>query len=168
MDIGDATSSRGLAAYSRALTHDAGDALGLLAARRTKTAFSLGPLTVSYETETAPTAEDAAVQAAESLQRMRAFNFADSLQTQQLLAELAPADVPAQPSDPTAALGASPDAGIAEAAEAAGTAGTAGTGGAQAALSGETAPTRTPAAGARAYARSASLVDRSPMIQAAV
>lgn len=155
MDIGDATSSRGLAAYSRALTRDAGDALGLLAAKRTKTAFSLGPLTVSYETETAPTAEDAAVQAAESLQRMRAFNFADSLQTQQLLAELTPADALAQPSAPTAQLDG-------------GTGGIAGTGGAQAALAGEAAPTRTPAAGARAYARSASLVERSSMIQADV
>lgn len=155
MDIGDATSSRGLAAYSRALTRDAGDALGLLAAKRTKTAFSLGPLTVSYETETAPTAEDAAVQAAESLQRMRAFNFADSLQTQQLLAELTPADALAQPSAPTAQLDG-------------GTGGIAGTGGAQAALAGEAAPTRTPAAGARAYARSASLVKRPSMIQAAV
>lgn len=161
MDIGDATSSRGLAAYSRALTRDAGDALGLLAAKRTKTAFSLGPLTVSYETETAPTAEDAAVQAAESLQRMRAFNFADSLQMQQLLAELTPADALAQPSAPTAQL----DGGTAGTG---GIGGTAGTGGAQAALAGEAVPTRTPAAGARAYARSASLVERSSMIQADV
>lgn len=149
MDIGDATSSRGLAAYSRALTRDAGDALGLLAARRTKTAFSLGPLTVSYETETSPTAEDAAVQAAESLQRMRAFNFADSLQTQQLLAELAPADSTLEAAGATGALGADGSA-------------------AQVSLAGEAAPTRTPAAGARAYARSASRIDRDPMLQAAV
>ncbi|HCG03737.1 MAG TPA: hypothetical protein DEV75_00915 [Desulfovibrio sp.] len=152
MDIGDATSSRGLAAYSRALTRDAGDALGLLAARRTKTAFSLGPLTVSYETETSPTAEDAAVQAAESLQRMRAFNFADSLQTQQLLAELAPADGTLEAAGATGALGA--DGSAAQAA--------------QVSLAGEAAPTRTPAAGARAYARSASRIDRDPMLQAAV
>ncbi|EGY26655.1 hypothetical protein DA2_1055 [Desulfovibrio sp. A2] len=152
MDIGDATSSRGLAAYSRALTRDAGDALGLLAARRTKTAFSLGPLTVSYETETSPTAEDAAVQAAESLQRMRAFNFADSLQTQQLLAELAPADSTLEAAGVTGALGA--DGSAAQAA--------------QASLTGEAAPTRTPAAGARAYARSAARIDRDPMLQAAV
>lgn len=152
MDIGDATSSRGLAAYSRALTRDAGDALGLLAARRTKTAFSLGPLTVSYETETSPTAEDAAVQAAESLQRMRAFNFADSLQTQQLLAELAPADSTLEAAGATGALGA--DGSAAQSA--------------QVSLTGEAAPTRTPAAGARAYARSASRIDRDPMLQAAV
>lgn len=152
MDIGDATSSRGLAAYSRALTRDAGDALGLLAARRTKTAFSLGPLTVSYETETSPTAEDAAVQAAESLQRMRAFNFADSLQTQQLLAELAPADGTLEAAGATGALGA--DGSAVQAA--------------QVSLAGEAAPTRTPAAGARAYARSASRIDRDPMLQAAV
>ncbi|BFR48074.1 hypothetical protein RVX_R11350 [Nitratidesulfovibrio sp. HK-II] len=152
MDIGDATSSRGLAAYSRALTRDAGDALGLLAARRTKTAFSLGPLTVSYETETSPTAEDAAVQAAESLQRMRAFNFADSLQTQQLLAELAPVDSTLEAAGVTGALGA--DGSAAQAA--------------QASLTGEAAPTRTPAAGARAYARSAARIDRDPMLQAAV
>ena len=152
MDIGDATSSRGLAAYSRALTRDAGDALGLLAARRTKTAFSLGPLTVSYETETSPTAEDAAVQAAESLQRMRAFNFADSLQTQQLLAELAPADSTLEAAGVTGALGADGSA----------------TQAAQVSLAGEAAPTRTPAAGARAYARSAARIDRDPMLQAAV
>ncbi|WP_353120021.1 hypothetical protein [Nitratidesulfovibrio sp.] len=152
MDIGDATSSRGLAAYSRALTRDAGDALGLLSARRTKTAFSLGPLTVSYETETTPTEQDAAVQAAESLHRMRAFNFADSLQTQQLLAELAPAEASAQATDSTAPLAAQD----------------AGTRTAQAVLTGEATPTRTPAAGARAYARSASLVDRPSMIQTAV
>ncbi|MDR3044194.1 MAG: hypothetical protein LBU75_08040 [Desulfovibrio sp.] len=154
MDIGDATSSRGLAAYSRALTRDAGDALGLLSAKRTKTAFSLGPLTVSYETETSPTAQDAAVQAAESLQRMRAFNFADSLQTQQLLAELAPSQgTPDGDSGGTASLGANPDA----AAQAT-----------QASLTGEAIPTRTPAAGARAYARSASLVHGTPMIQTSV
>lgn len=152
MDIGDATSSRGLAAYSRALTRDAGDALGLLAARRTKTAFSLGPLTVSYETETSPTAEDVAVQAAESLQRMRAFNFADSLQTQQLLAELAPAAGTLEAAGATGALGA--DGSAAQAA--------------QVSLAGEAAPTRTPAAGARAYARSAARIDRDPMLQAAV
>lgn len=161
MDIGDATSSRGLAAYSRALTRDAGDALGLLSARRTKTAFSLGPLTVSYETETNPTAEDAAVQAAESLQRMRAFNFADSLQTQQLLAELAPADSTLEASgtigatSSTGALGAGASAD--QTAQAA-----------QAALTGEAAPTRTPAAGARAYARSAAHINRDSMLQAAV
>ncbi len=155
MDIGDATSSRGLAAYSRALTRDAGDALGLLAARRTKTAFSLGPLTVSYETETSPTAEDAAVQAAESLQRMRAFNFADSLQTQQLLAELAPADGTLEAACATGVTGAlGADGSAAQAA--------------QVSLAGEAAPTRTPAAGARAYARSASRIDRDPMLQAAV
>uniref|UniRef100_B8DP59 Uncharacterized protein n=1 Tax=Nitratidesulfovibrio vulgaris (strain DSM 19637 / Miyazaki F) TaxID=883 RepID=B8DP59_NITV9 len=155
MDIGDATSSRGLAAYSRALTRDAGDALGLLSAKRTKTAFSLGPLTVSYETETAPTAQDAAVKAAESLQRMRAFNFADSLQTQQLLAELAPAQgAPDGDSGATTPLGTNPDAAAASSASGA--------------LTGETPPTRTPAAGARAYARSASLVHGTPMIQTAV
>ncbi len=154
MDIGDATSSRGLAAYSRALTRDAGDALGLLSAKRTKTAFSLGPLTVSYETETAPTAQDAAVQAAESLQRMRAFNFADSLQTQQLLAELAPAQTaPDGDSGTTTSLGGNPDVAARNP---------------QAALAGEAPPTRTPAAGARAYARSASLVHGTPMIQTSV
>ncbi|WMW66548.1 hypothetical protein [Nitratidesulfovibrio liaohensis] len=157
MDIGDATSSRGLAAYSRALTRDAGDALGLLSAKRTKTAFSLGPLTVSYETETAPTELDAAVQAAESLHRMRAFNFADSLQTQQLLAELAPLQsAPDGDFGAATPLDANPDA----------VAGAASTG--PSALTGEGTPTRTPAAGARAYARSASLVHGSPMIQTAV
>lgn len=157
MDIGDATSSRGLAAYSRALTRDAGDALGLLSAKRTKTAFSLGPLTVSYETETAPTEQDAAVQAAESLHRMRAFNFADSLQTQQLLAELAPLQsAPDGDFGAATPLDANPDA----------VAGAASTG--PSALTGEGTPTRTPAAGARAYARSASLVHGSPMIQTAV
>lgn len=143
MDIGDATTSRGLAAYSRALTRDAGDALGLLAARRTRSAFSLGPLTVSYETETAPTAEDAAVQAAESLQRMRAFNFADSLQTQQMLVELAPAAL-------ADGLGSTPPDSTA---------------GAQAALTGQSSPIRTPAAGARAYARCASPAGRAPLLQ---
>lgn len=157
MDIGDATSSRGLAAYSRALTRDAGDALGLLSAKRTKTAFSLGPLTVSYETETAPTEQDAAVQAAESLHRMRAFNFADSLQTQQLLAELTPRpNAPDGDSGATTPLGGNPDA-AAQTASAA-----------QASLTGEAAPTRSPAAGARAYARSASLAHGTPMIQTAV
>lgn len=157
MDIGDATSSRGLAAYSRALTRDAGDALGLLSAKRTKTAFSLGPLTVSYETETAPTEQDAAVQAAESLHRMRAFNFADSLQTQQLLAELTPLQsAPDGDFGAATPLDANPDA----------VAGAAST--SPSALTGEGTPTRTPAAGARAYARSASLVHGSPMIQTAV
>ncbi|MBG3876467.1 hypothetical protein FVW20_05345 [Desulfovibrio oxamicus] len=157
MDIGDATSSRGLAAYSRALTRDAGDALGLLSAKRTKTAFSLGPLTVSYETETAPTAQDAAVQAAGSLHRMRAFNFADSLQTQQLLAELTTRQsAPDGGFGAATPLGATPDAVAGGASPA------------PSALPGEASPTRTPAAGARAYARSASLVHGTPMIQTAV
>lgn len=166
MNIGDAPSSRGLAAYSSALTRDAGDALGLLAAKRTRTAFSVGPLTVSYETETSPTAEDAAVQAAESLQRMRAFNFADSLQTQQLLAELTPASASAQSADPAISLDPGQEAGQSAGASAAQSAQSAQS--AQAALVGAASPTRTPAAGARAYARSAALVHRPSMIQTAV
>lgn len=160
MNIGDPTSSRGLAAYSSALTRNAGDALGLLAAKRTRTAFSVGPLTVSYETETSPTAEDAAVQAAESLQRMRAFNFADSLQTQQLLAELTPVSDAAQSTGPAMSLDPGQEAGQ--------SAGVSDAQAAQAALTGAASPTRTPAAGARAYARSAALVQRPSMIQTAV
>lgn len=147
MDSGDAIRPQGLAAYSSALARDAQDALGGLAARRTRTAFSVGPLTVRYETEAAPTADDAATQAAASLHRMRAFNFADSLQTQQLMEELASASGSVAEAPATGALG---------------------QGAPLEALTGTAPSTRTPAAGARAYARSASLSQRPPMYQADV
>ena len=148
-----------VSAYDRQSPHKAEAALALLASRRSEVAVKLGPFSVGYETETAPDPRAAAREAAALLARVQAFEFGDALDAAEVGRALGARSAYAS----NAAV--QSDAGLV-AGQFAGVPGAGGS--ATADETQQPRPTRSPAAGARAYGGVARRVDVPNMLSARV
>lgn len=83
MSIDGISRLRAQEAYARATSRGAGAALAVLAGTRKEVGVTIGPLSIRYETETAPDPRQAAREAAKLLMRVSSFNFTEALQTAQ-------------------------------------------------------------------------------------
>lgn len=83
MSIDGISRLRAQEAYARATSRGAEAALGVLAGTRKEVGVNIGPLSIRYETETAPDPREAAREAAKLLMRVSSFNFTEALQTAQ-------------------------------------------------------------------------------------